>query len=124
MKAQKIGTTDAKILTDFVHANVQVGLTLYTEENKGYKCLLRVFHNHDSEKHFAKEFVKVMAYNNGIESVWAVLKRGYVSNFHHLSFKYLQRFADEFSFRLNEGNVEQDTINRMKSRALPVNIKN
>ncbi len=66
-------------------------------------------------KHSAKEYVNGMVHTNGIESVWALLKRGYNGTFHHISVKHLQRYVDEFSFRLNEGNVEIDTINRMAS---------
>ncbi len=39
---------------------------------------------------------------NGIESVWAVLKRGVYGTFHHVSPKHLGRYVDEFTFRLNE----------------------
>ena len=56
-----------------------------------------------------------MIHTNGIESVWAVLKRGYIGTFHHFSMKHCQRYVDEFAFRLNEGNVERDAIDRMKS---------
>ena len=56
-----------------------------------------------------------MAHTNGIESVWAVLKRGYIGTFHNFSQKHLQRYVDEFAFRLNEGNCKVDTIDRMES---------
>ena len=35
------------------------------------------FYRHDSVKHSAREFVYGLAHTNGIESVWAVLKRGF-----------------------------------------------
>ena len=66
-----------------------------------------------SVKHSAREFVNGMAHTNGIESVWAVLKRGYHGTFHHFSKKHLQRYVDEFTFRLNEGNVKRDTQDRL-----------
>ncbi len=40
------------------------------------------------------------AHTNGIESVWAVLKRGYNDTYHNFSAKALHRYVDEFSFRL------------------------
>ena len=43
---------------------------------------------------------------NGIESVWAVLKRGFTGTFHHFSKKHIHRYIDESTFRLNEGNVK------------------
>jgi ISXO2-like transposase domain len=52
---------------------------------------------------------------NGIESVFAVLKRGLVGVYHHASPKHLGRYVDEFSFRLNEGNVKHHTLTRLES---------
>ena len=52
---------------------------------------------------------------NSIESVWAVLKRGVYGSFHHVSPKHLGRYVDEFTFRLNEGNVERHTLQRLDS---------
>lgn len=59
-----------------------------------------------------------MASTNGIESVWAVLKRGYHGTFHHFSEKHIDRYVSEFAFRLNEGNCQIDTIDCMKSLAI------
>jgi hypothetical protein len=36
-----------------------------------------------------------MAHTNGIESVWAVLKRGFYGVYHQFSEKHLQRYVDE-----------------------------
>jgi len=52
---------------------------------------------------------------NGIESVFAVLKRGVYGTFHHVSPKHLNRYVDEFAFRLNEGNVARHTTQRLVS---------
>lgn len=59
-----------------------------------------------------------MAHTNGIESVWAVLKRGYNGVYHNWSIKHTKRYVDEFVFRLNEGNCSIDTIDRIKSLCL------
>lgn len=61
------------------------------------------------------EFVKGMASTNGIESVWAVLKRSYHGTFHHFGKKHVDRYVNEFAFRLNQGNCQIDTVDRMKS---------
>ena len=52
---------------------------------------------------------------NGIKSVWAVLQRGYIGVFHNFSLKHTQLYVDEFVFRLNEGNVKFDTVDRLKA---------
>ena len=52
---------------------------------------------------------------NGIESVFAVLKRGIIGVFHQVSVKHLGRYVHEFSFRLNAGNVARPTVARLDS---------
>ena len=54
-----------------------------------------------------------MAHTNGIESVWAVLKRGYNGVYHQWSKKHMRRYVNEFVFRLNEGNVRNHTMVRL-----------
>ena len=46
-------------------------------------------------------------HTNGIESFWAVLKRGVYGIFHNVSVKYMQRYVDEFCFRLNHRDEEE-----------------
>jgi len=56
-----------------------------------------------------------MAHTNGGESVWAVLKRGFYGIYHSFSVKHLPLYLSEFMFRLNEGNVVIDMIDRLRS---------
>lgn len=65
--------------------------------------------------HSAKEYVRGEAHTNGVESVWAVLKRGLHGVYHHASRKHLHRYVDEFTFRLNAGNVARHTLDRLDS---------
>ena len=62
-------------------------------------------------KHSVGEYVNGMAHTNGIESFWALLKRGYHGTYHHMSEKHLQRYVNEFSGR--HGVRAQDTIDQM-----------
>ncbi len=52
-----------------------------------------------------------MAHTNGIESLWAMFKRGYVGTFHKLSEKHLDRYVAEFAGRHNQRPL--DTIDQM-----------
>lgn len=53
--------------------------------------------------------------DNSAESLWAVFKRGLLGVYHHASPKHLARYADEFAFRLNEGDVRRHTLERLDS---------
>jgi hypothetical protein len=46
---------------------------------------------------------------------WAVMKRGLHGVYHHASKKHLNRYVNEFTFRLNDGNVERHTFDRLNS---------
>ena len=54
-----------------------------------------------------------MACTNRVESVWAVLKGGYKGVYHNWNKKHLKKYIDEFSFRLNDGNVKTDTQDQL-----------
>jgi transposase len=63
-----------------------------------------------------KEFLRLREVSvNGIESVWAVLKRGIYGTFHHISADHVGRYVNEFAFRLNDGNVRRHTTKRLES---------
>lgn len=64
-------------------------------------------------KHSVKEYVNGQAHTNGIESFWALLKRGYHGTYHHMSAKHLDRYVNEFAGRYNHRPL--DTIDQMAS---------
>jgi len=66
-------------------------------------------------KQSAKKWVDGWAHTNGIESVWALLKRGFYGIFHNFSVKHMQLYVNECTFRLNEGNCKYDTVDRLKA---------
>lgn len=49
--------------------------------------------------HGKGEYVNGNIYTNTAESWIALLKRGIVGTFHHVSEEHLNRYVDEFSFR-------------------------
>ncbi len=73
-------------------------------------------YDHQAVSHSAGEYVRGEAHTNTIESVWAVMKRGYDGIYHHWSKKHLHRYINEFTFRLNEGNVKIHTYDRIDAR--------
>ncbi len=114
-KAKPVAGTDAKNLHAAVHKHVETGSTLHTDEHGGYVGLDGVFFKHERINHGAGEYVRDGVTTNSIESVWAVLKRGLHGVYHHASPKHLHRYVDEFTFRLNDGDVKRHTLERLAS---------
>lgn len=90
--------------------HIASGSLLLTDEHAGYECLDGF--EHRSLNHSAKQFVDGMAHTNSIESVWALLKRGFTGTYHHWSMKHCGLYINEFAFRLNEGACYRDTQER------------
>jgi len=99
----------------FAYRNVQVGSTIHTDESPIYNKLGGLIYRHDSINHGAGEYVRGNVTTNGIESVFAVLKRGIHGVYHHTSPKHLHRYVSEFAFRLNDGDVSHHTMERLAS---------
>jgi len=97
--AQPIANTKAYTLQGFIKSNVQQGATVVTDAFTGYKGLNG--YNHFTVNHSAGEYVRDQAHTNGIESFWALLKRGHYGIYHYMSTKHLHRYVTEFAYRHN-----------------------
>ena len=113
--AKVVENTDLSTVQNEIHGTVEAGSQLYTDEHGAYSDLDGLFFRHETVNHSEGEFVRGEASTNSIESVWAVLKRGLHGVYHHASPKHLHRYVDEFTFRLNEGNVRIHTLDRLDS---------
>ena len=109
--AAVIDNTDQLTLQGFVVENVKPGAKVYTDDHGGYVGLP----NHETVRHSVKEYVNGMAHTNGIESFWAMLKRGHKGVYHKMSPKHLHRYVNEFAGRHNQR--EDDTIDQMAAVA-------
>ena len=119
VKAMPLGSTDGRSLIEFIEATTEPGSTVYTDDAAAYAALPTILnqYQHESVKHSAGEYVRGAAHTNGIESVWSVFKRSVTGTWHHVSNKHLGRYVNEAAFRLNEGNCEVDTLDRMEALA-------
>ncbi len=114
--AYPIPDTTSRTLNREVWRNVERGSTVYTDDHYGYNNLDRHF-NHESVNHTKWQFADGDVTTNGIESVWAVLKRGYKGVYHHWSCKNMRRYVNEFVFRLNCSKRYNHTIDRLNHLA-------
>ena len=107
--ATPVDHTDRETLQDFVESNTEHDTTVYTDDAAAYKGIPRP---HESVKHSVKEYVHGQAHTNGVESFWAMLKRGYVGTYHHVSADHLHRYVNEFAGRHNDR--PSDTRDQMR----------
>jgi hypothetical protein len=98
-----------------VQQHVQSGTRIMSDENSSYQALTNKSYTVEAVTHSAGEYVRGNVHTNGIESVWGVLKRGLHGVYHHASKKHIGRYVDEFTFRLNAGNVRRHTFERLDS---------
>jgi transposase-like protein len=83
--ATPIESADKEIVQSVIHQHVEVGSTLHTDEAGAYAGIGASGFSHDAVNHSAGEYVRDDVTTNGIESVFAVLKRGLIGVYHHAS---------------------------------------
>ena len=97
--AMPVAFTDKPSLHEFIGRHAEPASAVFTDDARAYSGLSNL---HRVVKHSTGEYVSVKgASTNGIESFWAVLKRGITGVYHHVSVKHLERYVDEFSGRHN-----------------------
>jgi hypothetical protein len=107
-------TVSAMSLEKAIRDNVETGSVIHTDEFQGYQRIGKSY-LHERVNHSKGEYSVKGVTTNGLESVFAVLKRGLHGVYHHASKKHIGRYVDEFTFRLNDGNVRRHTWDRLDS---------
>jgi transposase-like protein len=108
VRAQTVPSVGMVDLHKVIKASVVPGSMLYTDQHRAYRGLHE--YKHDVVNHGLKEYVKGDCHTQGIDSFWALFKRGYHGIYHQMSKKHLQRYVDEFAFRLNRRTESMQTI--------------
>jgi transposase-like protein len=111
--AMPVEDVDTANLHRAIHKHIEVGSMIHSDEHAAYRGLGGLFFGRETVNHSAGEYSRNGVHTNGIESVWAVLKRGVHGVYHQVSRKHLGRYVNEFAFRLNEGNVRTQTLARL-----------
>ena len=112
--AQVVENADKATAESVIEQNVASDATVNTDESSIYNGV-SAKRKHVKVNHSVKKFVDGMASTNGIESVWAVLKRMFYGTYHQFPKQHLQRYVDECTFRLNQGNCKIHVLDRMDS---------
>src|SRR5208337_407931 len=104
--SKPIENVNGKTLKNAIKEMVSRESTIMTEEWISYQGIGKDFKGgHKVVNHGAGEYAKGDANTNTAESYFALLKRGVVGTFHHISKQHLPRYCDEFSFRWNNRKV-------------------
>ena len=104
------------IVEDEILFTVEEGSTIYSDESSTYNNLER-WYQHCTVNHQRGEYVREQITTNGIESVWAIVKRAHKGIYHSLSQKHGHRYYNEITYRLVEGNVRIPMMVRKKCLA-------
>ena len=96
--------TIAEIMVDWVYDRIDIGTEVFTDDNPAYRELPY----HRIVRHSVGQYVNEQATTNGVESFWAMLKRGYVGTYHRMSPVHLQRYVDEFAGRHNQRKLDTE----------------
>ena len=107
ISAKVVENVTAHSVRQFVGANITKDAEIFTDDSNAYAHLF----NREVVNHSVGEYVRGQAHINGMESFWAMLKRGYYGTFHRMSPKHLQRYVDEFAGRHNIR--DKDTVVQM-----------
>lgn len=105
LRAEHIPSDKIEHVHKYVRDNVEPGSRLMTDEDRAFKGL-RGEYVHHAVKHSLGEYVRDDVHSNGIESVWALLKRQIIGIHHWVSEKHLGRYVDEMTWRFNRRDMQ------------------
>jgi transposase-like protein len=92
----------AQSLRPIIVTQVSRASYLMTDDARVYDEMGREFGGHGSVNHSAEEYVRATFWHtNTVESYFAILKRGIMGTYHHVSEAHLYRYGAEFDFRYN-----------------------
>lgn len=106
LRAKHIPDTKARTVQAEVRQNVAKRSAVMTDEDRAFMGLAGDYYHH-TVNHSQGEYVRHQTiHTNGIESVWALLKRQIVGIHHWVSPKHLNRYVDEMAWRFNRRDMK------------------
>ena len=115
VSAKPMSNVNKRTMEEYVKTHVTQDATIYSDEASVYDNI-----SDGRVNHGAGEYGRGDVHTNSIEAVWSIFKRSIHGTWHHVSPKHLGRYVNEATLRLNEGNCQVDTMDRMKALAASV----
>lgn len=103
IRSFKVGSSKREDIGPVIRANVHPDSALHTDGSKLYHGLgatkghAAVDHN----KEYVRQGAATLVHTNTLEGFFSVFKRGMVGTYQHCGEQHLQRYLDEFDFRMN-----------------------
>jgi len=102
VRSQHVKDVNGRTLGPILQEQIHRASHLMTDTARVYPQIGAKFSQHSSVNHTIEEYVRGDAHTNTVESYFAILKRGIIGTFHHVSAQHLKRYVGEFDFRYNE----------------------
>jgi len=105
LRAKHVTDGKARTIQTEVRQNVTPGSAVMTDEDRAFTGLAGDYYHH-TVNHSKGEYVRhYTIHTNGIEAVWALLKRQIVGIHHWVSPKHLNKYVDEMTWRYNRRDM-------------------
>ncbi len=109
VRVRTVKDTKGKTLIPIIVENCVPKIFVFSDEHTGYSRLAKSGFIHQTVKHKDGEYVNGITHTQNIENFWSMFKRGYIGIYHYMSEKHLQRYCDEFAFRYNTRQLDQQS---------------
>ncbi|MGI9050933.1 MAG: IS1595 family transposase [Rubrobacteraceae bacterium] len=116
--AVAVRNVKSKTLMPHVHKRVLPSTVVYTDELRSYDGLKRKGYQHHRIHHAEQVYVSGTVHTNTIEGFWSLTKRGINGVYHDVSAKHLQGYLNEYAFRYNHRDKNQEQFKKLLLRAL------
>jgi transposase-like protein len=105
LRTKHVTDGKARTIQTEVRQNVAPGSAVMTDEDRAFAGLAGDYYHH-TVNHSKGEYVRhYTIHTNGIEAVWALLKRQIIGIHHWVSPKYLNKYVDEMTWRYNRRDM-------------------
>jgi transposase-like protein len=101
VRSLRVPNVSGPTLKAAVREYVERSARVMTDGNKAYIGLDKEFAGHESVNHLRDEYVRGDVSTNAVEAYFALLKRGIIGTYHHVSGQHLPRYLAEFDQRWN-----------------------
>jgi len=109
-KVQEKSKMKSKNMKKLVSDNIDKSRTiLMTDEYRGYIHMHTII-EHKTINHSLKQYSDGDIHANTIEGFWAILKRGILGQYYHVSRKHMNKYINEFCFKYNNRKNESDDV--------------